>query len=122
MTDIPTTRCLVPAYRDDVHICLKCQQPRAVWSVRHPLYGDEAQPICALCFIYTSGWFEQNQTRLRLVVNAIGLRRNKALERDATGRLVSSKDADDVLGAIVLHDRVDAVQRFKQRVFQRSTE
>lgn len=119
---IPSTRNMVPVYRNDPHVCIKCQQPRAHWSVRHPSYGSEAQPLCALCFFNTSGWLEPNRAQFNLVVNALGLRRNRALERNAAGQLVLPKDADDVLGAIVLHDRVDAVQHLKQHLFRRSAE
>lgn len=118
-----STRSLKPTTtRDAPAHCVSCQQPQAYWRVQHARYGAEAQPICALCFLRTSGWLETHKEQFDLVVNVIGLRRNKALERDEAGGLVHPKDADDVLGAVVLHDRLDAINAFKQKLVQRGAE
>lgn len=111
-----STRCLTPAHHDTNYVCSQCQQPTAHWRVQHARYGDESQPICALCFLDTSGWVEAHKEQFDLVVNAIGLRRKKALSRSATGGLTTHKDADDVLGAIVLHDRFALIQNVKQEM------
>ncbi len=86
-------------------VCYVCAHERARWRVRHARYGGTVQDLCALCFMYESGWLTPvNQARVARVSTALSLRRNKVLEH-VNGRLVQSTDADDVLGAIVLHDR-----------------
>jgi hypothetical protein len=74
--------------------------------------------ICALCFLYTSGWLVKERIRrVEQVAQVIGLKRNQSLQYvlDARGdklwppRLAVLKDADDVLGAITLHDRFEFV-------------
>jgi hypothetical protein len=109
VSDPVSTRCLTPAHRDTNYICVKCEQPTAHWRVFHARYGEESQPICALCFFKTSDWVGENRQRFDLVVKAVGLRRKVSLQRDELGDLVSGKDADDVLGAIVLHDRFQSL-------------
>lgn len=97
--------------------CVTCCQPVAHWRIKHARYGGEAD-ICALCFLYTSGWLVKERVRrVEQVVQVIGLKRNQPLQYVVgehgdklwPPRLAILKDADDVLGAIALHDRFEFV-------------
>lgn len=104
--------------------CVTCHRPRAHWRVQHPRYGAEVVDVCALCFLYESGWLVPERVRrVTQVIQVIGLKRQKPLEC-AVGtrgdkmwppRLEHIKDADDVLGAIVLHDRFEVVMNRQER-------
>lgn len=98
--------------------CVVCAQTCAHWRIRHERYGAADADICALCFLYTSGWLVRERVRrVEQVAQAIGLKRKKPLEfvlgehgdRVWPPRLSTVKDADDVLGAIALHDRFEFV-------------
>jgi hypothetical protein len=98
--------------------CVVCSHTRAHWRVKHARYGTSDADICALCFLYTSGWLVQERVRrVEQVAQAIGLKRQKPLEyvlgergdKVWPPRLSTVKDADDVLGAIVLHDRFESL-------------
>lgn len=91
-------------------LCTVCKEPCARWSIMHARYGQEN--ICALCFLYDSGWLEapESKAALQRVANVLGLKRGKSLER-VEGRLTKVADADDVLGAITLHERFALLTR-----------
>ena len=90
--------------------CAVCKQPTAHWSITHARYGQEN--ICALCFLYDSGWLDSPETKVAVarVTNVLGLKRGKPLER-VEGRFIRVQDADDVLGAITLHERFESITR-----------
>ena len=105
---VTTTRCLKPTHAAVLLVCSGCNKPQAHWTVRHPRYGEEEQNICALCFFKTSGWADGNKERLRLVINAISMRSNSLVETN-NNLPVHVKDADNILGAIALHERFEAL-------------
>jgi predicted RNA-binding Zn-ribbon protein involved in translation (DUF1610 family) len=89
-------------------VCCVCGQQTARWLIMHARYGEAY--ICSLCFLYDSGWLDTSKAKAAVtrVINVLGLRRGKALEC-AESRLVRTEDADDVLGAVVLHARYAAL-------------
>ena len=113
-----TTRVLRPHSSGVKATCVTCCQPVARWRIKHPRYGGDETDICALCFIYTSGWLVRERVRrLEQVVQVIGLKRKQPLQcvlgehgdKLWPPRLSVVGDADDVLGAIALHDRFEFV-------------
>lgn len=109
---VTSTTVLRPHHSGTSFHCVTCAKPVAHWSIRHQRYGGEAASICALCFLYTSGWLVEGRVRrVQMVTQALALRKGKVLEFEKDSRppkLVHVSDADDVLGAITLHDRVEA--------------
>lgn len=87
--------------------CVGCKKLTAKWFIVHPRYGQEN--ICSLCFFYDSGWLEAPESKVSLerVANVIALRHGKSLARE-DGKL-TARDADDVLGAITLHERFSII-------------
>jgi len=100
VTSLSVLRPLGPTHA----VCVVCKENRARWCIVHARYGQES--ICSLCFLQDSGWFDSAESKQAIyrVTAAIGLKRNKVLER-VEGRFVRCEDADDVLGAVVLHAR-----------------
>ena len=121
LPELPTvasTRVLRPHSQGAKASCVTCCQPVARWRIKHPRYGSDEVDICALCFLYTSGWLVKERVRrVEQVVQAISLKRNRTLQYvlGVNGdklwppRLSAVSDADDVLGAIALHDRFEFV-------------
>ena len=113
---VQSTRSLRPHTFGLTKVCCDCRKPVAHWKIQHPRYGTEETDICALCFLYNSGWLvQERQARVEQVIKVIGLKRGKPLEyvlgehgdRAWPLRLVQVHDADSVLGAITLHDRFE---------------
>ena len=112
--------------------CVVCAEPVARWRFKHPRYGSEEVDLCSLCFLYKSGWLVAERVRrVEQVAQVIGRRRGemaKQLEfamnlqgdRQWPPRLVNVKDADDVLGAITLHDRFEIAMSQNQNPARRS--
>lgn len=115
---VESTRSLRPHTFGLTKTCCVCSKAQAHWSVQHPRYGREAEDICALCFLYESGWLvRERQPRVDQVVKVIGLKRGTPLEcvlgehgdKSWPPRLAKVEDADSVLGAITLHDRFEVL-------------
>lgn len=115
---VQSTRVLRPHTFGVTKMCCTCHEAVAHWNITHPRYGTEATDICAPCFLYTSGWLVPERfTRVEQIIKVIGLKRGKALEyvlgehgdKVWPPRLAKVADADSVLGAIVLHDRFEAL-------------
>jgi len=107
---VTSTHALRPLGPTSNQHCVVCKQQTAHWSIMHARYGQEN--ICALCFLYDSGWLDSPETKAAVsrVANVLGLKRGKVLER-VEGRFVQVRDADDVLGAITLHERFESITR-----------
>lgn len=110
---VETTRVLRPHAFGLNKTCCVCAQAQAHWSIQHARYGTALEDICALCFLYESGWLvRQREQRVEQVIKAIALKRGAVLpQKGEQKRLVLVTDADSVLGAIVLHDRFELVTR-----------
>lgn len=89
--------------------CSVCAQPVARWSILRT-----NKHICALCFFNTTDWVREHWERFDAVIRAISFRRNQVIPRTEKGGLVEVKDADNVLGAIVLHDLFDKVTSLRR--------
>lgn len=115
---VQTTRVLRPHTFGVTKMCCVCGKPQAHWSVEHARYGTEKEDICALCFLYDSGWLVADRVqRVEQVSKVIGLKRGTPLEyvlgergdKVWPPRLLKVEDADSVLGAITLHDRFEVL-------------
>lgn len=108
-----STRALRPAGVQSALTCSTCNEPRARWTrSRFPGASQPTDPaLCSLCFFRVSGWsaVAANRARLRLVAGAISVRSGKKVElQDGLPTLIA--DADNILGAITLQDRVEAIR------------
>lgn len=115
---VSTTRVLRPHVMGLTKTCCVCAKPQAHWTIEHARYGSEIEDICALCFLYESGWLVRERVqRVEQVAKAISLKRGATLEYVLTEtgdkawppRLLKIADADAVLGAITLHDRFEGI-------------
>lgn len=66
--------------------------------------------LCALCLLYDSAWGRQARESIEEAVRQVEATREKEFESDDSNRLVVPKDADDVLGVIVLSRRAAAMR------------
>jgi hypothetical protein len=108
---VASLSCLKPlASQADALSCYACALARAKWTIRHPRYGVSPVPLCALCFLQTSGWVQPNEARLQDVLGAQALRKRRAIPT-VDGIPSDVKDADNVLGSLVLHDRFQALNQ-----------
>lgn len=107
---VDSTRVLRPL-GPTVVTCSVCKEPRARWVIVHPRYGSDAS-ICSFCFLYDSGWLDRAEAKSAVtrLSNVIGLKRGKVLQM-REGRLSRIEDANDVLGAVALHERFEFVTR-----------
>lgn len=115
---VESTRTLRPHTFGLTKLCGVCSKPQAHWAVQHPRYGAEVMDICALCFLYESGWLVADRVqRVEQVSKVIGLKRGVALsyvlgeqgDKVWPPRLAKVEDADAVLGALTLHDRFEVL-------------
>jgi len=84
--------------------CAKCDKPQARWGItvgrQSPLF------ICGACVLYESAWGKSQSPLVPATIASI--------ERNSDRRFVfsdgrlSSKDADDVLGVVILTERTAA--------------
>ncbi len=86
------------------HACLKCGKCTSVWSL--PTKAEETLTICSMCVLYDQAtWCDSAKE----MITQIEVSRGRMFERDQAARLVKPKDADDVVGALVLLARVSSL-------------
>lgn len=79
-----------------------CDKPQSRWTLR---VESPKVFVCSLCVLYESKWAETNEVAVRMAL----LEFEKSAGRKLTlneGRILSPSDADDVLGYVVLMDRL----------------
>ena len=84
--------------------CVKCDKLQARWGIT--LARDSTAFICGLCILYESEWGRSNPPLVPSTIAAI--ERNSERKFTFTEGRLSCKDADDVLGVIVLTERTAA--------------
>ena len=75
-----------------------------------PVEKENKVYLCALCVLYDSEWGRKARAPIEEVVRQVEAAREKEFESDGSNRLINSKDADDVLGVVVLSQRASAMR------------
>lgn len=91
--------------------CCICERAQSRWFIDWDTEDDDKAYLCALCILYSTEWGKSVRAPIEEVIMAVQKERNALFEKDGSNRLILSKDADDVLGVIVLAGRVAGVQR-----------
>ena len=84
--------------------CAKCDKPQARWGITL----DRQTPvfICGACVLYESTWGKSQSPLIPMTIASIERNSNRRFAF-IEGRL-SVKDADDVLGVVILTERTAA--------------
>ena len=90
--------------------CCMCERLQSSWQTEWPTDDDNKVYLCSLCILYATDWGVSVRAEVEFVVMTIQKTR-EPFEKDASNRLIRSKDADDVLGVVVLSSRVAGVHR-----------
>lgn len=83
--------------------CAYCGLDRARW-----IYADVStappavQDICALCFLYESPWGTSRTEKIERLVRVSEAFSGMTFQKDETGRVADSREADAVLSRIAL--------------------
>lgn len=88
--------------------CAVCQQTTAKWEMRGPgLDGKEAwAAICSMCFLYKSNWGKTHSENISSYLSEVVSKETKRkMLLSPEGKLLSSPDADFILGVLVLTSR-----------------
>ena len=92
--------------------CAHCDKPQARWRLIDPNVRVEGKEhptflLCAICFIYESNWGTNPERKKELedTIQRLAREMKRSFLYDPAGRLLSSRDADDVLGSIALVSR-----------------
>lgn len=85
--------------------CAKCDKPQARWGIT---VGRSSPPlfICGACVLYESAWGKSQSPLVPATIASI--ERNSDRRFSFTDGRLSSKDADDVLGVVILTERTAA--------------
>lgn len=81
--------------------CIVCDKPQARWEVRS---GSAPAFLCGLCVLHETKWGKENQSLLNSVAGQIELHGNRKFERNPEGNLIHCKEADDLMGVVMLMD------------------
>jgi hypothetical protein len=87
--------------------CFSCNQLRSSWWVEafEPVNQENKVYVCSLCLLYKTEWGRGARSTIEEVVRRVERSRNVEFETDDSNRLVRPRDADDILGVIVLSHR-----------------
>lgn len=90
--------------------CDFCNKPQS--SFWYGSGGPEPKIyVCSICVLYDSQWGKHFHAQIVETSSSIEKSRNKEFAKGEGSRLLDPKDADDVLGLIVLTGRVAMVSR-----------
>lgn len=97
--------------------CVNCDRMQSRWEMG-PQGSDECVFVCSLCFLYESQWGQKRRDQLPFLIHDIEAEKGERFLRTPDDRLLSCKDANDILGAIALtsrmfqvHDTIEAVSQ-----------
>jgi hypothetical protein len=90
-----------------------CERSQACWQTEWDTADDDKAYLCSLCIMYETDWGRNLRAGIEAVVIQFQTNRTDRgiapFETDASNRLVVCKNADDVLGTIVLSGRVAGI-------------
>lgn len=84
--------------------CVKCNKLQSKWCLDIP--NSEITTVCALCVLYEYPWGLRHREQIDEFVSEVEATRGTVLEKSEDGRITSIKDADGIVGAIVLTSRL----------------
>lgn len=92
--------------------CHSCKRPQASWwlDVFEPVERDTKVYACSLCLLYETEWGKRDRSKIEEVVRRVESVRDVEFESDDSNRLVNPKDADDILGVVVLSHRASVLR------------
>jgi len=92
-------------------VCNQCDKTQAVWAMPHATrLGEEAPFVCSLCMLYKSRWALES----RVVIDDFITEVEKIVmpfNRTPEGELLDCKDADRILFAIVVENRMHLAKK-----------
>jgi len=92
--------------------CERCDKRQAKWSFlpseAAPPSGD--YPMCSLCWLYESEWGKGRREDLDKMILDVQRAKGRIFQRAKGNKLWSCKDADVILGAIVMTSRIFEIQ------------
>lgn len=89
--------------------CTVCDKPQSVWGLVHG--AANANQVCSWCLLYKSRWGVGEGVAIEAFIAAVEEAMNVKFERSATGELLHCADADRLMMALVLEDKVFARRR-----------
>jgi hypothetical protein len=102
--------------------CAKCDKQQACWwaDLRNANSDEDKTYVCALCVLYDTRWARESREDIEEVVMEVQRSRRRRVpdfefQTDESKRLVTVKDANDVLGVITLASRTVEVHRIAEQ-------
>ena len=93
-------------------VCSECDKPQSVWALPHATQlGQETPFVCSLCVLYESRWAQDAGESVAAFVAEVERVRGTPFDRNDAGHLARVEDADRILIAIVIENRLDAVRK-----------
>lgn len=92
--------------------CSSCDKRQSKWDfipVDNPPPSG-GFPMCSLCWLYDSEWGKTRRTEVDVMIKDVEKSRGKAFQRAKGGKLWACKDADGILGAVVMTSRIFEIQ------------
>ena len=93
--------------------CVKCDKRQAKWAFTpddEDLPPSEDYPMCSLCWLYESDWGKERRSDIDAMILDVQKVKGKIFQRAKGNKLWSCKDADSILGAIVMTSRMFEIQ------------
>lgn len=91
--------------------CGQCDKPQAVWALVHATQtGDETPFVCSLCMLYKSRWSTDARESIDALIAEVEWVRQPFERSSLTGELVSCRDADRIMFAVVAENYMTAAK------------
>lgn len=91
--------------------CARCDKPQSSWWADLQNEDEDKTYVCSICMIYDTKWGREHREDVEEVVMTIQKARDCLFDKNDSNQLLNARDADDVLGVVVLADRTVQVQR-----------
>jgi hypothetical protein len=97
--------------------CSKCDKRQSRWDFvptdNPPPSGGF--PLCTLCWLYESEWGKERREQIDAMIRDVEKTSGKIFQRAKGNRLWACKDADPILGSIVMTSRMFELQAGRPR-------
>ena len=92
--------------------CSVCDKPQSVWQMASQ---PELTPVCSICVLYKVPWKGKSGEDIELFIRSVEDRTDMLFERDSSGNLLSCKDADRLVGSLVLVEKMIGMAKKAQK-------